>query len=109
MSEDTMLYRAPGPHKLHGHDVEYVVVDAVDVDGKLGEGWFRTPTEAGEAKIAADKAEADRKESEADDNAAATREEVEQKLTELNVVFDRRLGTKKLTALLEETLKARQG
>lgn len=102
-----MVFKAPGPEKIHGHMVQFQVVDESAVGGKLADGWFLTAIEAGEAKIAADKAEAERKVSEADDRAAVTREEVEQKLTEMEVVFDRRLGTKKLQVLLEETLKQR--
>lgn len=102
-----MVFKAPGPEKIHGHMVQYKVVGEGDVDGLVADGWFLTAVEAGEAKIAADKADADRKEAEADDNAAATREEIEQKLTELEVIFDRRLGTKKLSKLLDDTLAAR--
>lgn len=104
-----MVFKSPGPEKIHGHLVSYKVLPEDQVDGYLADGWYLTAVQAGEAKIAAEKAEAERKESEADDKAAATREEIEQKLTELGVIFDRRLGTKKLAALLEDTLKQRGG
>lgn len=99
-----MVFKAPGPHKIHGHMVDYKVIDEAKRDEYLADGWHDTAVAAGEAKLAADRAAAERAESEADDNAAATREEIEQKLSEMGVVFDRRLGTKKLSALLAEAL-----
>ena len=103
-----MVFRAPGPNKIHGHMVEYVVLpEGEQVEQHLAGGWHMTAIEAGEAKLAADRAAAEQKEAEADDTAAATREEAVQKLEELGITFDRRLGTKKLLALLELTLKDR--
>lgn len=107
MEEATMLYRAPGPHKLHGHDVEYTVVDADQVEEQLAAGWFRSAVAAGEAHQAALDAAAKKIEEEADDKAAATHEEIIQKLVDLDVNFDRRLGDKKLLKLLEDTLAAK--
>lgn len=102
-----MVFKAPGAQKIHGHMVDYLVVEESEVEARLADGWFLTAIEAGEAKIAADQAAEAKVESEADDKAAATREEAVQKLEELGVIFDRRLGTKKLLALVDSTLKAR--
>jgi hypothetical protein len=43
-----MLYKSPGPHKFHGGDFDYIVVDEADVDVCLAEGWALTTTEAGD-------------------------------------------------------------
>jgi uncharacterized protein (DUF1697 family) len=107
VQEATMLYRAPGAHQIHGHDVDYIVVDAPQVDEHLAAGWHRSAVAAGEAHQAALAKAAAEAEEAADDNAAATREEIIQKLESLDVVFDRRLGEKKLAKLLDETLAAR--
>jgi hypothetical protein len=41
-----MLYKSPGPHKFHGGDFDYIVVDEVDVAACVAEGWALTTTEA---------------------------------------------------------------
>lgn len=107
MQEATMLYRAPGPNKLHGHDVEYTVVDAPEVEAKLAEGWFRTAIEAGESylKALAEKAEAEVEAIE--EKAMATRDEAIQKLEELGATFDRRWGVSRLSKAVDEALAAR--
>lgn len=44
-----MLYKTPGPHKFHGGDFDYIIVDEVNVDASLVDGWFLTTDEAKEA------------------------------------------------------------
>jgi hypothetical protein len=43
-----MLYKSPGPHKFHGGDFDYIVVDEADVDASIADGWALTTTEASE-------------------------------------------------------------
>lgn len=104
MDNATMLYRAPGPEKIHGHDVEYTIVDASKVDEHVALGWFRTAVEAGEAHLKALAEAAEREVEDLEDKAAATLEEAHQKLEELGVNFDRRLGLKKLLKLIDDTI-----
>ena len=46
-----MLYKSPGPHKFHGGDFDYIVVDEADVDARVADGWCLTTTEASEAPV----------------------------------------------------------
>jgi len=41
-----MLYKSPGPHKFHGGDFDYIVVEEADVAACVAEGWALTTTEA---------------------------------------------------------------
>jgi hypothetical protein len=34
-----MLYKHPGKHKLHGDFFDHIIVDELDVESKLSEGW----------------------------------------------------------------------
>jgi len=43
----TMLYKHPGPHKIHGNKFDYVVTE--DIEAALKDGWFLTTPEALEA------------------------------------------------------------
>lgn len=95
----TMLYRAPGPHQIHGGDFDYVIVEDDRVEEKLAEGWYLTTTEAREAHeeeqadAAARAEEAQRQRAE---NGRPTRDELEQKATELGIPFSARVSDKKL-------------
>jgi hypothetical protein len=103
MLEATMLYKAPGPHNLHGHDVDYVVVDADEVDALVADGWHRSPAEAG-APSAPSQPEAPAVVPA--DNAPPTRAELEAKGAELGLKFDGRTTDKKLGAMIADALKA---
>ena len=48
----TMVYTAPGPHKLHGLMVDYAIVNDCEVEHYLAEGWGRSPLEAVEKRDA---------------------------------------------------------
>lgn len=41
-----MLYKHPGPHKIHGSTFDHVVVEEICVDDCIDEGWRLTTTEA---------------------------------------------------------------
>lgn len=95
MKNATMVYRPNGAELLHGHQVDCQVIDADEVDGALADGWFLTPTEAGESVKAAEPA----------DDAPPTRKELEAKATELHIKFDGRTTDKKLGELIAAKLK----
>lgn len=42
----TMLYKHPGPHKIHGGKFDYIIVFNDDIEDALKDGWFRTTGEA---------------------------------------------------------------
>ena len=42
MLDATMLYRHPGPHKLHGDSFAYIIVPSKDIQKYLKDGWYRT-------------------------------------------------------------------
>jgi len=67
MRNATMVYKAPGPHPIHGAFFDYKIIDADDeaeVEAALSEGWFFTTPEAAEAY------EVEKAEKEAEHNAA---------------------------------------
>lgn len=56
MRNPTMVYKAPGPHPIHGGFFDYKIIDADDgdeVEAAQAEGWFFTTPEAYEAEKAA--------------------------------------------------------
>ena len=57
MTQNTMLYKHGGKHKIHGDNFSFIIVDA-DEDGAIEEalskGWHLTTTEAKLGKIDAD-------------------------------------------------------
>lgn len=88
MTQNTMLYKHGGKHKIHGDNFSYTIVDA-DEDGAiedaLSKGWHLTTTEAKLGKI------------DSNDDGAITRAELEAKATELDIPF--RSNTKDETIL----------
>lgn len=59
MKNATMLYKAPGPHEIHGAHFDTLVVDADEegqLEAALADGWHLTTPAALEAKETADKA-----------------------------------------------------
>lgn len=94
MKPNTMLYKAPGPHDIHGGKFDHVVVDDEFIQDKLAEGWFLTTTEAAEAYAAQKLA--------APVEAPDTREDMERKARDLGIKFDGRTTDKKLAFLIEE-------
>lgn len=98
MNNATMLYRPGTQEVLHGHSVDWQIVDGHEVEQALAGGWFRTPTEAGES-VKAVPAPA------LADDAPVTRAELEQKARELSIKFDGRTTDKKLGDLIAAKLK----
>jgi hypothetical protein len=100
MKNATMLYKAPGPHEIHGGHFDYVIVDADEegaIDAALAGGWFKTTPEAKDAK--------DAKDAETNNSLPATRAELEQKAGELGIKFNDKMSDKKLGDLITATLE----
>jgi hypothetical protein len=102
----TMVFKSPGPHRIHGADVEYKVVDDSEVEGLLSDGWSMTAVEAGQARAAREAAQEAAEEAQTaqalhDDNKPPTREELEQMAAKYGLPFSARVSDKKLRALVE--------
>ena len=48
-----MLYSHGGPHKIHGDEFDYIIVDENDVEDAIKKGWAETTPEAIAKKKAA--------------------------------------------------------
>lgn len=111
----TMLFKAPGPHEIHGGKFDYIIVPDDEVESKVADGWFLTTPEAFAAKQASDRdaavaAKAKRRQemieelardSAADpDNAPVTKAELQQRCRDLGIEFDARWGVAKLNEAL---------
>ncbi len=108
----TMIFRAPGPHKIHGFNVEYQTVADALVPQFLDEGWTTTAIEAGERHAAAviEQAQAERVAQEhavADELASKppTREELEQKAQELGLTYGPKVSDRKLREMVDAAVK----
>lgn len=101
MKNATMLYKAPGPHEIHGGHFDYTIVDADEegaIEAAKADGWFETTDEA---KAAADEAKAKR---EAELNAPPTREELKAKAKELGIQFGKKVTDEELGKLIQTKL-----
>jgi len=94
MKNPTMIYKAPGPHEIHGGHFDYRIVDA-DEEGELeqamDEGWHLTTTAA---KKAAD----------GEDDAPPTRNELVAKAKDMGLSFGPNTSSKKLGEMIAATL-----
>ena len=106
---DTMLYKFPGPHPIHGGHFDYTIVPDGQVKQAQAEGWnLTTPgakqdfEDAKAAALAAAelKAEEDAKAALSDSTKPPTREELEQMATKLGLPFSARVSDKKLAAMV---------
>jgi hypothetical protein len=103
VKNETMLYKAPGPHELHGGNFDYIIVDANEpgaMDAAKEAGWFETTTEAKEALTLVEVAKVEVPA----DNLPPTRLELEQKAHELSVKFNDKTSDKKLGELISAAL-----
>lgn len=87
----TMLYKHPGPHKIHGNKFDYIVTE--DIEEALKDGWFLTTPKALEAA-----------EPESKSDAAPTRDEIKQKADELGIEYPKNIKTPRLQKLVEDEL-----
>lgn len=108
MKNATMLYKAPGPHEIHGGHFDYIIVDA-DEDGAIeaakSDGWFETTTAAKASFDASKMVEPPSAPSDLD-SAPPTRAELEQKANELGIKFDGRTTDKKLGEMIQTALES---
>ncbi len=96
-----MVFKVPGKHVRPNGTYDFTgVSNAEELAAKLKEGWFLTLAEAIEPKKETFVAT-----TETDDTAPPTRQELEQKATELGIKFDGRFSDKKISQLIEEALK----
>lgn len=104
-----MLYKAGGPEQIHGGNFSTLIVeDSEQFDAALADRWAERTDSAVELRdqaIAASKV-AVASESTADSNKAPTREELEQKATQLGIEFSARVSDKKLRDLIAATLES---
>ena len=95
MSQNTMLYKHGGEHKIHGDDFSFIIVDA-DEDGAIEEalskGWHLTTTEAKLGKI------------DSNEDGEITRDEIEAKATELGINFRSNTKDETILKLINEKL-----
>jgi hypothetical protein len=97
MTNTTMLYKAPGPHEIHGSRFDYIIVDDDKIEAALADGWYLTTTEAKDAHQAALQ--------DAADNAPPTREELKRKADELKLQYPSNIPTERLAAMVDAALK----
>lgn len=97
-----MVYRVPGKHvRPHGTYDFAGANNAEELEAKLKDGWFSSLPEAINSKETAPVTEA----KESDDIAPPTRQELEEKATELGIKFDGRFSDKKIAQLIEAALQ----
>jgi len=93
-----LVYKVPGKYVRPYGTYDFTGVnDAEELQAKLKEGWFCSFLEAIEPQ---DKEEVTKE----DDIAPPTRQELEEKATELGIKFDGRFSDKKIAQLIDETL-----
>jgi hypothetical protein len=110
-----MVFKSPGPDRIHGFDVQYKVVDESQVDGYMAQGWHGSAIAAGEAHVAelaaAAEAEAKAKEDQAatelaDASKPPTREELEAMAKKLGIPFRGSTSDRKLRAMIDAAVEA---
>lgn len=112
-----MLYKAPGPHEIHGGKFDYKIVnDEAEHEQALADGWSETTGDAKDAYLAKleDAAEEQRKAAEqksleeaqrlvdAADQAPATKAQLQQRAAELGIQFAPQWGVKRLQDAIAE-------
>lgn len=109
----TMLYKCPGPHEIHGGHFDYTIVEEEGIEAAKAAGWHLTTPEAKDAHEAALIAAAKTKEDEhlallslGDATKPPTRDELKQKATELGLLFHPNTGDEKLAALIAAATEA---
>ncbi len=96
-----MLYKHPGQHELHGDMFDYIIVDELEVDKRLSDGWSITTTEALNLNVIDAEIEEDIN---TKDTHPPTRDELEAKATELNIKFRSNTKDETLSKKIEEAL-----
>ena len=101
MEFPSMVYKVPGKHVRPYGTYDFAgVKNAEELQAKLKDGWFSSLSEAIEPKKVKPVSEAVK----ADDIAPPSRQELEEKATELGIKFDGRFSDKKIAQLIESAL-----
>lgn len=103
MKNPTMIYKAPGPHEIHGGHFDYRIIDADDegeLEQAVDDGWHLTTPAALEAHEAGKSGGT----KPADDNAPPTRDELITKAKELGLTFGPNTASKKLGEMIDAKL-----
>ena len=87
----TMLYKHPGPHKIHGNMFDYIVTE--DIEAAVKDGWSRTTPEALDCVS----------------NAPPTRDEVKTKADKLGIEYKKNVKTIVLQKMVEEEIDKLEG
>lgn len=90
----TMLYKAGGPHQVHGGQFAYVIVEDDQIDTAQADGWHLTTVQA----TAAD--EAAKVPPKAPEATTPSLDDLRARATELGLKFDGRMGAKTLQDLI---------
>lgn len=112
-----MLYKAGGPEHIHGGNFSTLVVnDADERTAALADGWCETTPDAldaqqAEKELAAREAAAAKlaEQTGVESTKPPTREELEQKATELGIQFSARVSDKKLGEAIAAKLAEQTG
>lgn len=87
----TMLYKHPGPHKIHGNKFDYIVTE--DIEQALDDGWFLTTPEALEGA-----------EPKPVPEAISDRDLMKMKAADLGIEYPKNIQTARLQKLVEDKL-----
>ena len=99
----TIVYKNKGPHQRTGGTYSYLGVNTeAEYLAALENGWVPTLAEVVDPAQKQD----DNKNNIPEDDAPATRQELELKATEMGIKFDGRTPDKKLSSMIDEALKA---
>lgn len=94
----TMVYKHPGPHKIHRNNFDYKIVADEDLFNAFDEGWYLTTEEA------LDRGTAEAHKSEPISNAEPSRDEVKEKADELGIEYPSNIPTSKLRKMVEDKI-----
>lgn len=101
-----MVYKAGGPHEFNNGSFDYrIVADTVELDAALTDGWALTSGEALERTKTPSQGVTEAEH--ADNHAAPTRAELEQKARELHIDFRGNVSDKTLAARIDAALTAK--
>jgi len=93
MKSPTMLYKHPGKHEIHGSTFDYIIVDEVDIEQAIKNGWFLNTDEAKAGFL------------ENSDSTDIKKEEMIQKAESLGIKIDKRWSNETLLDKINQALK----
>lgn len=110
LKEATMLYRKGTQERIHGVHVDYIIVDADEVEDYLDDGWHLTPTEVKAAQVegtAQENAQRVQLERAREDGARRAREEAQQRAFEAAIQRAREEGAREERERIEAETASR--